>query len=69
VGVVLFNRGETEVQDWSFDLRDVGVATEVTVRDLWSHTHNGTSTGGKVTVKVVASHGVVALRLTSTRKD
>jgi alpha-galactosidase len=71
VGVVLFNRGESEVTNWSFDLSDVGIAAEggVMVRDLWAHTTNGTTGAtGKVTAGVVAPHGVVALRLTPAKQ-
>ena len=66
---MLFNRDEVAVENWAFDLADVGVAAglEVTVRDLWTHTDNGTSSSRKVTAQVVAPHGVVALRLTPTK--
>ncbi len=70
VGVVLFNRGEVALEGWTFVLSDVGLAqgTEVSVRDLWAHSDNGTSSGGVVTAQVVAPHGVVALRLTPTKQ-
>lgn len=69
VGVILFNRGEAPAVGWSFDVSDVGLKpnAKVSIRDLWAHSDNGTSVGGKVTAREVAAHGVVALRLTPSR--
>eukprot|EP01052_Picozoa_sp_SAG31_P010089 SAG31_NODE_542_length_14269_cov_7.826253_17_plen_161_part_00 len=68
VAVILFNRRLTPISGWTFDFRDVGLSASsaVSIRDLWSHTDNGTHTSSFKSL-LVEPHGVVALRLSLKR--
>jgi alpha-galactosidase len=64
-GVILFNRGETALRNWTFALSDVDLTRAATVYDCWQHTQNGTHAKSFSAIEVPA-HGVAALRLEVT---
>jgi alpha-galactosidase len=65
--VALLNRNSTGTASITVQWSALGIPTgAATVRDLWSHTDLGTSTGS-YTASSVPSHGVVMLKVTSTQ--
>jgi alpha-galactosidase len=65
--VALLNRNSTGTASITVQWSALGIPTgTATVRDLWSHTDLGTSTGS-YTASSVPSHGVVMLKVTSTQ--
>jgi hypothetical protein len=60
--VALFNLGQTE-KDITAKFSDLGLSGSATVRDLWTHTALGTSTGSFTAIDVPI-HGVRLLRIT-----